>query len=754
MALANVAFLAAVNGLNVLVMDWDLEAPGLHQYFRGIVESGEMAALKEAQGVLDIAWEWRHRIEAADGRDDIDAIFEEFRLGEPFARRLKAVWLGNEFAEEGRIDIIPAGAPKVATPDLIEYERALACFSWSDFLDRYAGGGLIDSLRNWSASLYDLVLIDSRTGLADVAGICTMQLPDAVVLAFVLNRQNIEGAARVAGAIRQVRGDDVRIWPVPMRVSREGTAEEADASARALREFVRVGGLDIEQTERDMRGLLVKAEPNVPFMESLAPFTDTDAALDPLTANMARLTKEITGIEIGIPNIPSAWRDQVHSRLAPALSTETYLRQLMNAEPLRAARELHRFVESALTTVSDGEQLSDEYVIALTETSFALHQRGDGLAEQGYDTPSRALMLLRRLYETDHAQWRTHLVDALRTSLDNRFELFSVEDELVTLEEIDELLAGEAQTVDVIVQRVETRLRIARLFSGPDEAPQKLTAAEDTLLQINKARKELGEENEDLQILRFEAMYQRGEALVTLEQAEAAEQTFKRLVHAVEPFTERSLRPEPIRLAFDANYRLMRLALASDVAAAAGYATAAILRGNPAAPLFLSRVAEFADVIVQGPDSQAGADHLLRRLVTPPATPRAIANFFGRGPRTAFNFIEALGKLIARASLKPSEDHPALAKLAIEIVLAVLSDTERRIVPGLKSGALRSSRNITQAAPILIDAAANFIVVIGALNLRGLEKSLSELTAAIQHLAETHRHARETSRPAKSTAKT
>ncbi|OYV04568.1 MAG: hypothetical protein CFE26_16205, partial [Verrucomicrobiales bacterium VVV1] len=36
MALANVAFLAACNGLRVLAMDWDLEAPGLVYYFKGL----------------------------------------------------------------------------------------------------------------------------------------------------------------------------------------------------------------------------------------------------------------------------------------------------------------------------------------------------------------------------------------------------------------------------------------------------------------------------------------------------------------------------------------------------------------------------------------------------------------------------------------------------------------------------------------------------------------------------------------------
>ena len=36
MALANVAFMAAMNRQRVLVMDWDLEAPGLEMYFAAV----------------------------------------------------------------------------------------------------------------------------------------------------------------------------------------------------------------------------------------------------------------------------------------------------------------------------------------------------------------------------------------------------------------------------------------------------------------------------------------------------------------------------------------------------------------------------------------------------------------------------------------------------------------------------------------------------------------------------------------------
>ena len=49
----------------------------------------------------------------------------------------------------------------------------------------------------------DYVLIDSRTGDTDVRGICTRQLPDAVVLMFTPNEQNLVGLESVVRDIRR-----------------------------------------------------------------------------------------------------------------------------------------------------------------------------------------------------------------------------------------------------------------------------------------------------------------------------------------------------------------------------------------------------------------------------------------------------------------------------------------------------------------------------------------------------------------------
>lgn len=747
MALANVAFLAAMNELRVLVMDWDLEAPGLHHYFRGLLEPDQMAELRSAPGILDLAWEWRNGVDQALGADEIDRQFEFFRSGSPFKRVVRRVYQ-DEF-EEGYLDIIPAGGDMVAVPEPVEYERALAAMSWNELIDRYAGGGLIDALRQWSSSNYDLILVDSRTGLADVAGICTMQLPDAVVLSFVLNRQNIEGVARVASAIRRNRGDELKIWSVPMRVSREGTDEEADATARALRELTRPGRLDRDSTERDLKALLIKAEPNVPFMESLSVFNDTNAALDPLTANIARLASEIVGRPIGIPEIAEQWRDLVSSRLAPTLSTDAYLRQLLTAEPERASRQLHGYVESAISTLVEGDDLADDYVATLAETAIIFEQRSDvHLGGERTDVLNRTIVLLRKMYERDPASWHQLLIAALESSLDSRLYWLAPEDETLALEEIDELLATEVQTLDVIERRVEKRMRAARLYEAIGDPLQSLNASEEALALIKSAR-QLPESNvTEWKVRRLDALLQRSGAHERLQQPEEAQDVLRKILRSAADLGP-SEGGEGQRFTFDASVRLMRLlrANSSDPKEVASLALVAIRSGVPNSPTFLSRIPEIAEAVLTGPSPAKHARELLERAVLPPAMPRAYAQLFGRATSSSARVIEALGALLAAiADAVSVEEGARLAEHAVQVAREATVAAIERTFP-LSSRATKSrTRQSASILPSLVDAIRQFIAAAEQYQLTtGQVSPLEELQAMVNDLESRSREA--TARP-------
>src|SRR5882724_2390406 len=55
MALANAAWLLAMNGKRVLTIDWDLEAPGLYRYFEPFLAD---KSLSDSNGIIDFVLEF------------------------------------------------------------------------------------------------------------------------------------------------------------------------------------------------------------------------------------------------------------------------------------------------------------------------------------------------------------------------------------------------------------------------------------------------------------------------------------------------------------------------------------------------------------------------------------------------------------------------------------------------------------------------------------------------------------------------
>src|SRR5262249_37865262 len=60
------------------------------------------------------------------------------------------------------------------------------------------GGERLEDLRHKWLSDYEFVLIDSRTGVTDAGGVCTIHLPDVLIVLFSANEQSFLGAMHVA----------------------------------------------------------------------------------------------------------------------------------------------------------------------------------------------------------------------------------------------------------------------------------------------------------------------------------------------------------------------------------------------------------------------------------------------------------------------------------------------------------------------------------------------------------------------------
>lgn len=483
MAVANVGFIAAMAGKRVLLIDCDLEAPGLPVYFRGVTEHEAAGVLRKAPGMLDLFAEWRDTLIDASGSEQVSSVFNRFKSGEPFedcaCPLLPPAWLPNG----GKFDIIGAGSAKIGAEKL-PYAEALSHFQWPEFFDGLAGGAMLEALRNWARRSYDVILIDSRTGFADVAGICTMQLPDEVLLCFVLNRQNTEGIADIAASIIAARGGEVSIRLAPMRVSKDRPAEEADARARAHREL-RKAGIDPQRIDEDMAKLSIAAASNIPFYETLAPFVATSTTADPLTFEYLRMTQILIGAAIEAPRIEPAWLEAVRRRLLPRMATVEYLDTLKNADPDRAGDEVDRFLDGALDA-DPSRDLDTDYVEALVAIAFEASDWLSGDDEKEFPRPDlaeKALRLLRQLHDMGDGDWRIPLVDAL-DEFDMRWSGMNADAVIEGNREREIILAAGSQTVAILVRRADLHTETARLYFSSQFLEQffaELEAAENLL---------------------------------------------------------------------------------------------------------------------------------------------------------------------------------------------------------------------------------------------------------------------------------
>ena len=92
-------------------------------------------------------------------------------------------------------------------------------------------------MRRYLKDEYDFVLIDSRTGLSDVGGICAVLLPDILVALVTTNNQSIDGTAEIASRIPAARDSlsyDRLALPIIPVLSRFDAREERELGQRWL----------------------------------------------------------------------------------------------------------------------------------------------------------------------------------------------------------------------------------------------------------------------------------------------------------------------------------------------------------------------------------------------------------------------------------------------------------------------------------------------------------------------------------------
>jgi tetratricopeptide (TPR) repeat protein len=169
LALMNVADRLAQRGKKVFILDFDLEAPGVDSFpgsptplNRGLVEYlGTYVNESKVPPISEYVYELPAR-------------------------------------KDGHIFVMPAGQKDHV------YQKLLSQIDLKVLYSERQGYLVVENLKAAIKAEYkpDYLLVDSRTGLTDISGVCTVQLPDLVVMLFNLNWQNINGTAHIFKAIK------------------------------------------------------------------------------------------------------------------------------------------------------------------------------------------------------------------------------------------------------------------------------------------------------------------------------------------------------------------------------------------------------------------------------------------------------------------------------------------------------------------------------------------------------------------------
>ena len=227
-ALANCAGLMAAcwpeQAKPMLLVDFDLEAPGLHQYLKDFLPSDAKNSLQK--GTLELFTSLSEKVELLL-REAKTETNDKLRLSDQECDNLIQDFDFKPY-------LVPVSYEKSTSASTSEkcwliqagmfdseYGQKLAKMNWQQLFD--SAPGIFRSLAAYWKSQYACILIDSRTGLSDSSSICSTLLPDVLTVVFTPNRQSLAGITHVtefAKNYRQRSADlrPLRVYPLASRI--------------------------------------------------------------------------------------------------------------------------------------------------------------------------------------------------------------------------------------------------------------------------------------------------------------------------------------------------------------------------------------------------------------------------------------------------------------------------------------------------------------------------------------------------------
>ncbi|MBU7045401.1 MAG: AAA family ATPase [Theionarchaea archaeon] len=271
LALANIAMYLSRFGLNVCIMDFDLEAPGLHYKFPHLVNTTDIK-----KGLVDYIYEFVNKAVVPP----LDGFTLELSL--PSESR-------------GSIRLIPAGDALSS-----EYWRKLASIDWHDLFYEKESEGIpfFLELKEIIKEKYnpDFLLIDSRTGITEMSGLCTSLLPDKVVFLIINNRENLEGARQILWSIQRVERlpgqEPTKVVFALTRIpspKNEKDEEKEERVTKNIQNFLNEPVRDLE-SQLDIQNIcILHSDRELEFSESLRLSHKSIAEETPLSMDYLRL---------------------------------------------------------------------------------------------------------------------------------------------------------------------------------------------------------------------------------------------------------------------------------------------------------------------------------------------------------------------------------------------------------------------------------------------------------------------------------
>ncbi|MBS0154165.1 MAG: SUMF1/EgtB/PvdO family nonheme iron enzyme [Nitrospira sp.] len=257
MALANVGTWLYQRGRRVLLIDWDLEAPGLESFF--FHDENKLCEIRSRPGLIDLIESYRQLWSLVPGSGD--------QSHDP---RAKATAITDKLGAFSHL-LIPLGETTESTistrfPGLwllhagcragdseLYYTKTVNAMEWGRFYEELGGFVFLEWFRRQVASNFDIILIDSRTGITEMGGVCTQHMADIAVLLFAPNYTNLYGIRKISDILldpklHSLRGGarPITIFPIPSRVDTQGATNELEEFEKQFkREFSEFEQIDI-----------------------------------------------------------------------------------------------------------------------------------------------------------------------------------------------------------------------------------------------------------------------------------------------------------------------------------------------------------------------------------------------------------------------------------------------------------------------------------------------------------------------------